>query len=638
MNLLDKLNLPQDLKKLSLTELEALAKEIRSKIIEITSEKGGHLSSNLGTVELCIALHAVFDSPNDKIIWDVGHQSYAHKILTGRLPEFSTLRTYKGLSGFPRKEESPHDHFTVGHASTSISTALGIARARDLKGENFSVIAVMGDASLSGGLALEGINNTAHLKTNLIVVLNDNEMSISKTVGGIANYLTALRTSSWYKEAKERVERIIKKVPKIGIPLFYSAKKLKDRVKHFLVDYKVGVIFEELGFKYLGPIDGHNIPLLMSTFHFAKDFDGPLLIHIITKKGKGYTAAEENPTLFHSALPYNIESGLSKVGSKLTYTSVFEKTIAKLADQNKNLIGITAAMLDGTGFNGFAEKYPERLYDVGIAEEHAVTFAAGLSSEGFKPVVAIYSTFLQRAYDQIMHDVCLQNLGVVFCLDRAGIVGEDGPTHNGVFDFAYLRHIPNMVAMAPADENELQHMIYTAVYHKGPAAIRYPKGNGPGAELDSEFKRLEIGKGETIYKSKIPSARAQGEGKNQKSKILIIAIGSMVYPSVEAAKILATEGIGVSVINARFVKPLDKELIVKTVKDVNFVITVEEGVKMGGFGSAVLELLSEEKICKPVKCIGLPDEFIEHGKREQMLEIYGLTASGIAKTISDLIR
>jgi len=625
--LLNKLKLPDKLRELSGKQLEQVADEVREKIIEVTSKNGGHVAPSLGVVELSVALHATFESPKDKIIWDVGHQAYAHKILTGRLEKFDTLRTLGGISGFPKPSESPHDAFAVGHASTSISAGLGMVKARDLKKENYLVVAVIGDGSLSGGLAFEGVNNVAGLKTNFIVILNDNEMSISKNVGAWSNYLTKVATSDLYVDLRNRIEKITKKIPRVGVSLFEAAKKLKDRTKHIVLSFKVDVIFEELGFKYFGPIDGHNIPLIMSTLHHAKEVEGPVLVHVITKKGKGFKPAEKNPSRFHGIGSFDVKTGESRAGEAQTYTSVFGKTLAKLAEQNQKIVGITAAMLDGTGMEQFAEKFPKRFFDVGIAEEHAVTFAAGMAISGFKPVVAIYSTFLQRAYDQMVHDVCMQNLPVTFCLDRAGLVGEDGPTHHGILDLAYLRSIPNMVLMAPKDENELQHMLCTAMHYAGPIAIRYPRGSGPGIELEEKFREIEIGKSEIVFKSEILNPKSE--------RCIIISIGSMVYPSVEAAKLLAKEGISATVINARFVKPLDKDLILNSVRDASKVVTVEEGVLEGGFGSAVLELLSSEGINIPVHCIGLPSRFIEQGTRSELLERYGLTQNEIYRKIME---
>jgi 1-deoxy-D-xylulose-5-phosphate synthase len=603
--LLDKIKLPETLRELSGKQLEQVASEVRQKIIEVTSKNGGHVASSLGSVELAVALHASFKSPKDKILWDVGHQAYAHKILTGRLSQFSTLRQYKGLSGFPNVKESPHDVFTVGHASTSISQALGLARARDLGGEDFSVVAVIGDGSLSGGLSFEGVNNVDGLNSNMIVILNDNEMSISKNVGAIASYLTQISTSNTYVDLRNRIEKLVKRIPKYGMPLFEAARKLKDRTKHIVMDFKVDVIFEELGFKYFGPIDGHNIPLIMSTLHHARDIAGPVLIHILTKKGKGYAPAEKNPTLFHGIGPFDLASGelLAKKNGK-TYTEIFGSAMVKLAEGNPKIVGITAAMIDGTGLEEFAKRFPERFFDVGIAEEHAVTFAGALAKGGFRPVVAVYSTFLQRAYDEMMHDVCLQNLPVVFAIDRAGIVGEDGATHNGIFDIAYLRSLPNLTILAPSDDSELQEMLGYAVKQPGPVAIRYPRGTAQIAD---------------------PKSSPQ---PNQ-AQTVIIAIGSMVYPAREAAQKLGDA----RVINARFIKPLDRKLIINGIKGAERIVTVEEGVLNGGFGSAILELLSDEGISTPVLRLGLPDEFIEHGKREQILDQYGLTAEKIYQRI-----
>jgi len=637
---LDKLKLPEDLKKLSGPELDELAAEIRGLIIRSVSKNGGHLSSNLGSVELSIALHTIFNSPKDRIIWDVGHQAYAHKILTGRADRFSTLRQYNGISGYPSTEESPHDQFTTGHASTAISAATGLAKARDLKGEKHKVVAVIGDGSLTGGTSLEAINNAMRLKSNLVIVLNDNEMSISKNVGALAEYFTKVRMNPIYTKTKRRVENMVKKIPKYGMPLFHLAEKLKNRMKNFIINFQTEVIVEEFGIQYLGPIDGHNITLLMSALSFAGEINRPILLHILTKKGKGYAPAEKDPTRYHGAAPFDIRTGepLNKVFD-LTYTEVFGRTVMGLAEERPEIIAVTAAMVEGTGLDDFSKKYPPRFYDTGIAEEHAIIFAAGLAKGGMVPVCAIYSTFLQRSYDQIFHDVCLQNLHVVFCMDRAGIVGDDGPSHNGVFDMAYLRHLPNMTVMAPKDENELQHMIFTAVDHNGPVSIRYPKTKVVGVNMDDELKRIEIGKGETVYKSEIrnPKYETNSNTKNQNAQILFIAIGSMVHPSIEAAKELEKEGLIITVINSRFVKPLDRDLIVKEAKEADLVVTVEEGCLQGGFGSAVMELLEEEKIVKPVKRIGLPDRFIEAGKRDFMLEKYGLTSHNLAEKIREAI-
>jgi len=634
---LSRLNLPSDLKRMSFSDLRSLADEVRSLIINTTSKVGGHLSSSLGAVELAVAIHAVYDSPKDKILWDVGHQAYAHKILTNRSSKFSTLRQLGGISGFPNKDESPHDVFTVGHASTSISSALGLAKARELMKENHNIVAVIGDGSLSGGLALEGINNLLGLKDNLVIVLNDNQLSISKNVGAVANYFTKLRTSQTYVKFRDRVEKMLARIPKIGAPLVKRAENFKNRIKHFLVDFSPGVIIEELGIRYLGPIDGHNIPLIMSTLQYAKEVKGPIVVHVITKKGKGYSPSEADPTKFHGIAPFKVETGELTGGSgSPTYTSVFGNTINKLAGEDESIVAITAAMLDGTGLEEFSRNYPNRLFDVGIAEEHAVTFAGGLARSGLKPIVAIYSTFLQRAYDEMMHDVCLQGLHVIFAVDRAGVVGEDGATHNGIFDIAYLRTMPGMVIMAPKDENELQHMLYTALhYNSGPVAIRYPRGQGTGVGMESEFRNLEIGKAEIIYKSKLPTSNLQTNPNLQTpdSKLLVIAVGSMVHPAVEAAKLAEAMGRSLTVVNARFVKPLDEELILKLANEADKIVTIEEGILDGGFGSAISDLLIDHGINKPVKRLGLPDKFIEHGKRSEILDLYGLTPEKIASAL-----
>lgn len=626
--LLEKTDLPSALKKLSCPELEQLSKEIRQVIIETVSKNGGHLASNLGTVEISIAIHAIFDSPKDKVLWDVGHQCYTHKLLTGRRKDFSTLRQYGGISGYPSTEESPHDHFTTGHASTAISSAIGLAKARDLRNEAHKVIAVVGDGAFSGGVSLEAVNNSTNLKSNLIVVFNDNDMSISKNVGALSEYFTKVRMNPFYTGTKERVEKMVKRIPKFGVPLAHLAEKIKNRMKNFIIDFQTEIIVEELGFQYLGPIDGHNITLLMSALSFAKDVKRPILLHVLTKKGKGYKPAEENPTKFHGLSPFNIETGepLSAVVDQ-TYSDVFGETVESLAKSDGSIVAVTAAMVDGTGLDSFASSHPEKFFDVGIAEEHAIVYAAGLAKGGMTPVCAIYSTFLQRAYDEIFHDVCLQNLHVVFCLDRAGIVGDDGPTHNGVFDMAYLRHLPNITVMAPKDENELRHMFFTAVKHNGPISIRYPRSKVVGVDTGDELRAIEIGRGEIVYKSKTGSKR-----------VLLIAIGSMVYPSIEAAKKLEDHGLSATVINSRFVKPLDKGLMISEALKADQVVTVEEGCLQGGFGSAVLEVLEDEGINVPVKRIGLPDKFIEAGKRDFILNKYGLSVDGIVQTVSDGIK
>lgn len=621
MSLLDNIENPEDLKKLSLEELPALAKEIRDRIIQVVSKNGGHLSSNLGVVELTIALHYIFNSPKDKIIWDVGHQSYTHKLLTGRGKRFHTLRQLNGINGFPKIEESPYDCFGTGHSSTSISAGIGIIEARDRMGEDFKVIAVIGDGSMNSGLAFEGLNQAGEIKKDLIVVLNDNEFSISPNVGALSSYLSRIMTGQLSTRIRKETETILKNIPGVGESMLKVAKKVEESIKGLLIP---GILFEELGFKYVGPIDGHRFDVLLDTLRNVKRLKCPILIHVITRKGKGYAPAEENPSAFHGTPPFGIETGrVKKNKSKITYSEVFGDAMIKLAEENDKVLAISAAMPEGTGLDRFSRIYPDRFYDVGIAESHGVTFSAGLAVAGFHPVVAIYSTFLQRAYDQILHDVCLQNLPVTFALDRAGIVGDDGPTHNGTFDFAYLRHIPNIIIMAPADENELQHMLKTAVDYRGPSAIRYPRGERSGVPLDDKPKALEIGTAEYIK-----------DGDD----VIVIAIGNMVTPSLEAALVMEKEGISVAVINARFVKPLDRELIGSLAEKVGRIITVEEHVLSGGFGSAVLEFLATLDIANlKVRRIGIPDSFIEQGSQSYLRARYGLDAYGIERAIRAIL-
>ena len=620
MNLLEKIDSPVDLKKIDRNDLPLLADEIRETIIDVVSKNGGHLASNLGSVELSIAIHYIFNAPYDQVIWDVGHQAYTHKILTGRREAFHTLRQFNGISGFPRREESRYDVFNVGHSGTSISAALGKAVARDFLGENYKVIAVIGDGSMTAGLAFEALNQAGHLKKDIIVILNDNEMSISRNVGALSAYLNRIMTGQFYTRVKKETEHILKNIPKIGESMLKAAKVAEESVKGLIAP---GMLFEEMGFNYVGPIDGHRIDHLINTFENIKKLSEPILIHVVTKKGKGYKFAEDDPAFFHGPPPFYIETGEARKKSSVpSYTKIFGDTIIKIAREDKKVIAISAAMPEGTGLDRFAKEFPDRFYDVGIAEQHGVTFAAGLSTKGFKPVVAIYSTFLQRAYDQIVHDVCLQNLPVVFAMDRAGIVGEDGPTHHGAFDIAYLRHIPNMVIMATKDENELQHMLYTAVNHNGPIAIRYPRGEGMGVSLDRDLKRIEIGKGEIIL-----------DGDD----VAIIAIGNTVYPALDAASRLREEGVSVAVMNARFVKPLDKELIVGIAGRVKGIITIEEHSLSGGFGSAVLELLSDEDIKIKVKRLGLPDKYIEHGTQKILRQKYGLDSDGIYSSAKEIL-
>ncbi|OGL40756.1 MAG: 1-deoxy-D-xylulose-5-phosphate synthase [Candidatus Schekmanbacteria bacterium GWA2_38_9] len=603
---------------MTLKELDVLASEIRELIIKIISQNGGHLASSLGVVELTIALHYVFNAPDDKIVWDVGHQSYAHKILTGRKDKFSTIRKYKGLSGFPHPEESIYDPFTAGHASTSISVSLGIAEAmRHLKEENY-VIAVVGDGSLTGGLAYEGLNHAGRFKKNFIVVLNDNEMSISPNVGAIAAYLSKVTTGTRYMKFRKEIETLLKSIPKIGTRVAKQVRKLEEAIKSLIVP---GIIFEELGFKYVGPIDGHNIHYLIETLKNVKEIQSPVLIHVITQKGKGYKYAEENPCTFHGVTSFEIESGcFSKEKSTVpSYTQVFGETVLKLAEKDERVVAVTAAMAEGTGLCIFRDKFPERFYDVGIAEQHGITFAAGMASKGLKPIVAIYSTFLQRGFDQIIHDVCIPNLPVIFAIDRAGIVGSDGVTHQGVFDISYLRFMPNMIVMSPKDENELQHMLYTAINMNQPVAIRYPRSIGTGVVIEKEFKLIEVGKAEVIKKGK---------------DVALLAIGNMVYPSLCASEKLEKDGIRTAVVNSRFIKPLDRTTICNIASEVNIVITIEENVLQGGFGSAVLEILTENGLANSVSCrIGIPDEFVEHGSQVELREKFGLDTEGIIKVV-----
>ncbi len=608
--ILDKVNTPADLRGLSLRELNLLAQEIRQLLVETVSQTGGHLASNLGVVELTIALHSTFESPKDKIVWDVGHQCYVHKLLTGRKDRFSTIRQYQGLCGFTVREESCHDVFGTGHASTSVSAALGLAVARDLRGDDENVVAVIGDGAMTGGLAFEGVNNTGQLQSRLIVVLNDNEMSISPNVGALARYLDRLRADPRYWHAKGDVERALSRWP-LGIRVADVLKRLKNSFKGLVIPT---MIWEELGFTYLGPVDGHDIGRLKETLELAKKMERPVLVHVVTKKGKGYEPAEEDAVNFHGLPP----NGTKKVLAP-TYTKVFGQTVVKMAQRDPRVVAITAAMREGTGLVDFAKAFPHRFFDVGIAEEHAVTFAAGLASQGMRPVVAIYSTFLQRAYDQVIHDVCIQNLPVVFCVDRGGIVGDDGRTHQGTFDLSYLRHVPNMVLMTPKDENELVAMLWTALQVEGPVAIRYPRGAGVGVPLEEEPASLPIGKAEVLRRGR---------------DLAILAVGVTVHPALAAAETLSLEGIDAAVVNARFVKPMDRSLIVGLAKHFRRIVTVEENALAGGFGSAVLELLEERGITGVnVKRIGLPDEFVEHGTQEVLRNKYNLTSEGIIKLV-----
>ena len=616
-NYLDTIQSPADLKKLTPEQLPALAEEVRQFLLETVSVTGGHLGSNLGTVELTIALHYCFDSPADKIIWDVGHQAYTHKILTGRRDSFHTQRQYKGLSGFPKRSESEHDAFGVGHSSTSISAGLGMAAAADLAGTKNHAIAIIGDGSLTGGMAFEALNQAGHLKKNLIVILNDNEMSISKNVGAFSSFISRKMTGRYFRDLKKEMQGLLLNIPAIGTDILHFAKRAENSLKGFLTP---GSLFEALGFDYLGPLDGHDLTQLVEVFNNINDLDGPLLVHIMTTKGKGYKPAEETPDKYHGVGVFDIATGkgASKAAAKF-YTDIFGETIVQLAEQDPKIIAITAAMPDGTGLTKFAERFPKRFFDVGIAEQHGMTFAAGLAADGFRPVTAIYSTFLQRAYDQVFHDICLQNLPVTIAMDRAGLVGDDGPTHHGVFDISYLRHLPGLTLMAPKDENELRHMLKTAVYSNIPITLRYPRGAGFGVHMDAELKEIPIGSGELLV-----------EGTD----ICIIAIGSTVYPAVQAAETLLKKGFSVGVINARFIKPLDSELILDASRKCGCILTVEENALQGGFGSAILELLYDNNMQDVrVKRLGIPDSYVEQGSQAQLRKDLGIDAEGIAAAV-----
>ncbi len=614
--LLENIQGPADLRKLNLTELPRLAGEIRGEILRTVSKTGGHLASSLGAVELAIAIHYIFDTPKDMVIWDVGHQTYAHKILTGRLARFASLRQLGGLSGFPNKDESPeYDLFTCGHSSTSISTALGLVAARDIRGESHKVIAVTGDAALAGGMSFEALNHAGHAGKGMIVILNDNELSISRSVGALSKYLNRILTAPAYNKIRRDVERVVKRIPRFGFRAYRAARKLEEGLKNLLIP---GMLFEEMGFRYFGPIDGHNIPQLVWTFKNLKDLQEPVLIHVVTKKGKGYKAAEDDPAAFHGTGPFDLATGVKlPCGGGETFTDAFSEKIVALANENPKIVGITAAMIDGTGFNSFAALHPKRFFDVGIAEEHAVGFSAGLARGGFRPVAAVYSTFLQRGYDQIIHDVCLQALPVVFCLDRAGLVGEDGPTHHGVFDIAALRHIPNLVFMAPASPAELKEMLAFAVGLDAPCAIRYPKGSSalPGQPASP----VRIGKAQILK-----------DGRD----VVIVSIGSMAEVAFEAATLLGRKSVDAMVINARFIKPLDEELCADAFGKIKKVVTIEDGVLEGGFGSAILEFIERSRIQGiRVKRLGLPDKFIEHGTRAELFSKYRLTPDAVCDVI-----
>ena len=614
---------PNQLHGLSLRQLEDIARQIREKHLQTVATSGGHLGPGLGVVELTIALYQTLDLDRDKVTWDVGHQAYPHKMLTGRYNRFNTLRQKDGIAGYLKRCENKFDHFGAGHASTSISAALGMALARDAKGEDFKCVAVIGDGALTGGMALEAINHAGHLpNTNLMVVLNDNEMSISPNVGAISRYLNKVRLSDPVQFISDNLEEQFKNLPFFGESLTPEMDRLKEGMKRLAVP-KVGAVIEELGFKYFGPIDGHNLSELISTFKQAHKVPGPVLVHVATTKGKGYTIAEKDQVGYHAQSPFNLATGKAVPASKPKppkYSKVFAHTLTTLAENNPKIIGITAAMATGTGLDKLQKKLPKQYIDVGIAEQHAVTLAAGLACEGMRPVAAIYSTFLQRAYDQIIHDICIQKLPVFFCLDRAGIVGADGPTHQGMYDIAYLRCIPNIVVMAPKDEAELQRMVVTGInYTDSAIAMRYPRGNGVGVPLMEEgWEPIEIGKGEILRNG---------------DDVLLLGYGTMVYPALQVAEILGEHGIEATVVNARFVKPLDTELILPLAKRIGKVVTLEEGCLMGGFGSAVLEALQENEILVPVKRFGIPDKLVDHATPDQSKADLGLTSSQMAEQI-----
>src|SRR6266850_2150163 len=624
MDLLDNINSPADLRRLPLDRLQQVADEIRQYILETMSRIGGHTGASLGAIELAVALHYAFDTPHDRLVWDVGHQAYAHKILTGRRDLLPTIKQYGGISGFLRRDESEFDTFGAGHASTSLSAALGMAIARDKNGEDHHVVALIGDASLAGGMAMEAINQAGHLKTRLIVLLNDNEMSIAPAVGALTGYLNRIREAHGYHRFKDEVEETLLSIPSVGSRLHHAAKAMKDAIAAAVLP---GALVNELGFKYIGYVDGHNVRALVAALREAQQIkDGPVLVHALTTKGKGHPQAEKDYYRWHATGPFDLETGaaIKSKAAAPTYTTVFGNTLVQLMEKDEKIIALTAAMPDGTGICTPLEKFPDRSYDVGIAEQHCVTFAAGMSVEGLKPVCAIYSTFLQRAYDQVVHDVCIQNLNVKFCMDRGGIAGGDGPTHHGLLDIAYLRGVPNIVLMAPKDEAEMRDMMLTMIEHLGPAAMRYPRGNGIGVPIDCEPQILEIGKAELL--------RDGGE-------LAIVAYGSMVHPTLQAAENLAKEGIETTVVNARFVKPLDSGLLLALARTKRLIVTVEEAYLAGGFGAAVLELLEENGLQDKLRVVrmGVPDRIVTHGDAKLLLAKYGLDADGIYTRVREAI-
>ncbi len=621
MSILHMISRPADLKKLSPEQFPELCEEIREEIISVISNVGGHLASNLGVIELTVALHYLLDTPKDLIVWDTSNQAYAHKLLTGRQEQFHTIRQFEGLSGFCKREESEYDTFNAGHAGTGVSAAVGFAEAREQRKQTHKIVCVVGDGALTSGLTMEGLQQAGGLDRDLLVILNDNQMSISKNVGAISAYLNRTITGEFFDRITEETKRVLGKMPHIGEQVQRLAGRAQELVKGLLLP---GLLFEELGFRYVGPIDGHKFEHLLPTLENVLKLEGPSLLHVVTKKGLGYAPAMDNPVWFHASSPFDRETGRPrKKSARPSYSSFAVNTLIQLAKEDPRIVAITAAMSEGTGLGAFEDLFPERLYDVGIAEQHAVTFAAGLAAQGMRPVIPIYSTFLQRAYDQVVHDVATQNLPVTFCIDRGGLVAEDGTTHHGAFDLAYLRHVPNMVVMAPKDENELQHMVKSCISYDRPAAVRYPRGSSLGVDMDPMPQALPLGKGELLR-----------EGTD----IALVAIGVTVHQAEAAAERLAQEGISAAVINARFVKPLDGDLIASVAGEVKCLLTVEESTAMGGFGSAVLELLSEKGIINvPTKCLGLPDQYIEQGPQDLLREKYGLTADGIHRQAKELL-
>ncbi len=621
MSVLRMISRPPDLKKLSPEQFPELCEEIREEIISVISNVGGHLASNLGVIELTVALHYLLDTPRDLIVWDTSNQAYAHKLLTGRREQFHTIRQFDGLSGFCKREESEYDTFNAGHAGTGVSAAVGFVEAREQRKQTHKVVCVVGDGALTSGLTMEGLQQAGGLNRDLLVILNDNQMSISRNVGAISAYLNRTITGEFFDRITEETKRVLGKMPHIGEQVQRLAGRAQELVKGLLLP---GLLFEELGFRYVGPIDGHQFEHLLPTLENVLKLEGPTLLHVVTKKGLGYGPAMDNPVWFHASSPFDRETGRAKKKSaRPSYSSFAVNTLIQLAKEDPRIVAITAAMSEGTGLGAFENLFPERLYDVGIAEQHAVTFAAGMAAQGMRPVIPIYSTFLQRAYDQVVHDVATQNLPVTFCIDRGGLVAEDGTTHHGAFDLAYLRHVPNMVVMAPKDENELQHMVKSCISYDRPAAVRYPRGSSLGVDMDPMPQALPLGKGELLR-----------EGTD----IALVAIGVTVHQAVEAAARLAQEGISAAVINARFVKPIDGDLIGSVARDVKCLLTVEESSAMGGFGSAVLELLSSQGIVGVrTKCLGLPDWYIEQGPQDLLREKYGLTADGIHQQAKELL-